>query len=249
MPAEAARNNADWCDAVCRTHGIAGVFAERAWTAPVRTPPFYPDAVTLTPAATEDDVLDSIDAGPGASVKDSFATLDLRPAGFEVLFEAHWIHHPAPEPHDAAHADSADADRARGADRAGGGDGPDGAVAWEVVRDAAGLARWERAGFGGEAPGVFRPALLTRPGIAVLGGARDGAIGYGFALNAAAGVTGVSNLFARDGDEDTAWAAAVAHAAELFPGRPLVGYEGDVTAARRHGFAPVGALRVWIKPA
>lgn len=34
-------------------------------------------------------------AAAGASVKDSFAGLDLTEAGFEVLFEARWIHRPA----------------------------------------------------------------------------------------------------------------------------------------------------------
>jgi hypothetical protein len=116
-----------------------------------------------------------------------------------------------------------------------------------VVRDAAALAGWERACFGGEAPGVFRPALLDRPDVAVLRGRRDDGIGYGFALNATGGVAGVSNVFARDGDEDTAWAAVPSRAAELFPGRPLVGYEGDVTTARRHGFVPFGPLRVWVR--
>ena len=34
---------------VCRTHGVTGGFAVDAWTAPVRTPPLYPDAVVLRP--------------------------------------------------------------------------------------------------------------------------------------------------------------------------------------------------------
>ncbi|MGW7482001.1 hypothetical protein ACWGH8_25775 [Nonomuraea muscovyensis] len=245
MLTEAARNNAGWCDAVCRAHGISGVFAEHAWTAPARTPPFYPDAVTLTRAATARDVLDFVDRGPGASVKDSFATLDLRPAGFEVLFEAQWISRPAPEAGDDARThDRADDGTPDGAD-----DGTDDGVTWEVVRDAATLAGWERACLGGEGAGVFRPGLLHTPGIAVLGGRRGDAIGYGFVLNATGRVAGVSNVFARDGDEDTAWAATLAWAAVLFPGRPLVGYEGDVAPARRHGFAPIGRLRVWLGPA
>jgi hypothetical protein len=57
-----------------------------------RSPEAYPDAVSLDPAATADDVLSLVDAGPGCSVKDSFAALDLRSAGFDVLFEAQWIH-------------------------------------------------------------------------------------------------------------------------------------------------------------
>ena len=88
---DAVANNAAWCDLVCRTHGVTGGFAADAWTAPVRTPPLYPDAVVLRPDADPRSVLDRIDCGSGASVKDSFATLDLAPFGFRVLFDATWI--------------------------------------------------------------------------------------------------------------------------------------------------------------
>ncbi|WP_312026902.1 hypothetical protein [Streptomyces sp. WAC 06725] len=117
----AARNNAEWCAAVCRAHGVNGEFGDDAWTSSRRTPPLYPDAVTLTdrlapPTSTEPEsgrsgtvrpgslspltgLLSRIDTvSPGCSVKDSFACLDLTPAGFEVLFEAQWIHRPAPAP-------------------------------------------------------------------------------------------------------------------------------------------------------
>lgn len=95
----AARNNAEWCDIVCRTHGLPTAFHEHAWTSAHRAPPLYPDAVTLTEAATPDDVLPRIDlAAPGGSVKDSFARLDLSPAGFRILFDASWIHRPAGVP-------------------------------------------------------------------------------------------------------------------------------------------------------
>ncbi|NJP98052.1 hypothetical protein HCN51_52990 [Nonomuraea sp. FMUSA5-5] len=112
----AARDNARWCDLMCRAHGIPGTFTDLAWTSQVRTPPFYPDAVTLSPEATAADLLPRIDASPGASVKDSFATLDL--PGFDVLFEAQWIFREAPEK---------------------------AATSWRVVRDEATLAEWERA--------------------------------------------------------------------------------------------------------
>lgn len=41
----AAHNNAAWCAAVSGDGG----FTAEAWTSPRRTPPSYPDAVTLTP--------------------------------------------------------------------------------------------------------------------------------------------------------------------------------------------------------
>jgi len=45
----AAVNNAEWCDCVCRAQGVETRFDENAWTGRTRTPPFYPDAVTLVP--------------------------------------------------------------------------------------------------------------------------------------------------------------------------------------------------------
>jgi hypothetical protein len=88
----AARNNAELCDAVAGSEGVVGHFAEDAWTAPVRTPPLHPDAVTLAPGVDARPVLARIDDSEGASVKDSFHDLDLGPYGYRVLFEAEWIH-------------------------------------------------------------------------------------------------------------------------------------------------------------
>ncbi|MFI6635759.1 hypothetical protein ACIBI7_43305 [Nonomuraea fuscirosea] len=210
--AVAARDNASWCDLMCRAHGRPGTFTERAWTNPARTPPFYPDAVTLSPAATAADVLGRIDAGPGASVKDSFATLAL--PGFEVLFEARWIHRDAP------------------------GRTP---TAWTVVEDADTLRDWERA-FG--EPGLFPPALLEEA--TIVSGRTNGEITAGAILTTGGPAVGVSNVFGPD--EDAAWEGTLAMAADLFPGRPLVGYEVDPATALRHGFTTTGALRVWIKP-
>ncbi|UBU14045.1 hypothetical protein [Nonomuraea gerenzanensis] len=200
---EAALDNARWCDLMCRAHGLPGTFTALAWTNPSRTPMYYPDAVTLSPEATAADLLPHIDAGPGASVKDSFATLDL--PGFEVLFEAQWIHRDAP---------------ARSA------------TSWQVVQDEAGLAAWERAC---GTRGLFRPALLAE---ARLVHAPD--LSAGAVLTASGPAVGVSNVFG-------AWDGVVATAAELFPGRPLVGYESDPAPALRHGFTTVGPLRVWLR--
>ncbi len=89
--ADAARVNARWCDTVCRAHGFAGTFTRHVWKSARRTPPLYPDAVTLTPDVTVPEVLEGIETSPGCSVKDSFGRLDLSQAGFEVLVEAEWI--------------------------------------------------------------------------------------------------------------------------------------------------------------
>ncbi|MCX5193469.1 hypothetical protein OOK31_06125 [Streptomyces sp. NBC_00249] len=230
----AARNNADWCDAVCRAHGVRGAFTADAWTSVLRTPPLYPDAVSLTPGASAAALADAVDtASPGCSVKDSFAALDLAPAGFEVLFEAQWIHRPA----------------------AGAGAAPaaDGRLEWSEVATAGELDVWEAAWDGEESTGLFRPALLGEDLVFLAGRVGGGgAVVAGAVVSSGGGVVGVSNLFAHD-DADTgeAWAAAVARAGERWPGLPVVGYEGgdDLEAAVRAGFTPLGPLRVWLHTA
>jgi DNA-binding transcriptional regulator YdaS (Cro superfamily) len=86
----AVENNARWCDAVCRAHGLATRFGDALWWVRGGAPRFYPDVVTLRPGAAAEEVLA---LAPG-SVKDSFACLEL--PGYEVLFEARWLVHRSP---------------------------------------------------------------------------------------------------------------------------------------------------------
>ena len=166
--AQAAAENAAWCDLVCRAHGIDTAWRPSCWTALRRSPMFYPDAVTLRPDATAADVLDSIDAGAGCSVKDSFATLDLAPHGFEVLFDASWIVR-EPAPLSAL-----------------------GELDWAPVRDRDELAAWaELHG----ARDVFVVSLLDQPDIAVLADRRAANSWPVRSPTDDEPVLGVSNLF------------------------------------------------------
>ncbi|MBT2481087.1 hypothetical protein J7E94_23300 [Streptomyces sp. ISL-94] len=226
----AARNNAAWCDAVCRAHGLPTDLGEELWTSARRTPPFYPDAVTLDEAVGAPQLLRGIDTdSPGCSVKDSFAGLDLAGAGFEVLFDARWIHRPAGAA-PAGHTSRLD---------------------WSAVTTAEELEAWEAAWDGEESGGLFRPALLTER-FAFLAGRADGRIVAGAVANADAGVVGLSNLFAHDaGDTDAAWTGALAAIAARWPDLDVVGYEtGDALyTALRHGFSAIGPLRIWLRTA
>ncbi|MEU3604767.1 hypothetical protein AB0E83_04830 [Streptomyces sp. NPDC035033] len=220
----AVRNNAAWCASMCRAHGLATTTGPRAWTSPRRTPPYYPDAVSLTADATAADVVTGIDlTAPGASVKDSYARLDLAPEGFRPLFGATWIGRPAGTP-----APPAD---------------------WTRTDTPGALAAWARAWSGGDADeaALFRPALLDDPAVTVLTvPGPDGRILGGAVLSTGAGATGVSNLFAADGTDPAAVWAAVLAAAD--PALPVVGYESgdDLTAALAAGFTELGPLRVWL---
>ncbi|MEV0747669.1 hypothetical protein OG345_17805 [Streptomyces sp. NBC_01220] len=49
----AARNNAQWCAAMSRSHSLASEFGEQAWAAPSRTPLYYSAAQSLSVEPTE----------------------------------------------------------------------------------------------------------------------------------------------------------------------------------------------------
>jgi hypothetical protein len=249
----AVANNAAWCDAVCRSHGHPGEFTARTWLSPGHDLPFYPNAITLSPAAAAADTQAARDPDRAYGVKDSFARLDLAPAGLAPLFDADWIAwDPAPDKRPSAEG-----------------------LRWQAVSDAAELARWEAAWAGdGDVAGLFRPALLADPGSAFLGCYRDGALAGGAIAYTAAGVTGISNIFAtrlpgevlrpgtlspgtlRPGTlspgnlwPGALWRSAVLAAAALRPGLPVVGYEHgeDLAAAREAGGQVLGPLRVWTR--
>src|SRR4051794_38875530 len=147
----AARNNAEWCDAVTRSWGERGRFDAEFWLNPGAAPPLYPNAVSL--AATKAVPATIAEARGDFAVKDSFDLFDLQPLGFSPLFDAMWVwRDPQPEPRTDA-------------------------TMWRVVRDAAALARWEAAWRGGEpALDLFRPVLLEERDHAFIAGEMNGRI-------------------------------------------------------------------------
>ncbi|MGV9269636.1 hypothetical protein ACWDRR_33860 [Kitasatospora sp. NPDC003701] len=223
----AARNNAEWCAAMSRSHGLASGFGEQAWSAPTRTPLYYPDAVTLVSGVDPAVLAARIDTdAPGATVKDSFADLDLTGAGFQMLFEAQWIHRPAGAPATASD------------------------LAWDVVGDPDTLRAWALAWDDGDGNAdLFRPELLDDPATFVLAGrSADGQVVVGAVASRSDQVVGISNVFAPDGGSDAAWPIVLDAVHRLFPTLPVVGYEhgDDLAVALRHGFEPIGPLRIWL---
>lgn len=224
----AARNNADWCAAVWRSHGLTVEDGPGLVLCPEPTPRFYPDVVTTRRDASSADQIAAIAALSAArpdislAVKDSFARLELTPLGFSELFEARWVHRGA----------TADAT-------------PTGPLAWRRIETEADLAAWEAAWTDDvTARRVFLPALLGDPSVAVLAGFdADGAIRAGGIASVAAGVVGLSNIFgSRRGVLQTA--------ATLWPDLDMVGYESgnDLKAMEYYGFSALGPLRVWVRP-
>jgi hypothetical protein len=223
----AARNNAEWCDVFCRSHGIAGSFERGRWYTTRRPPPLYPDVVTLRPGLSAHATLARVTVGPGCHVKDSFADLDLDAAGFHPLFRAEWLARRA--------ADG----RRRPPTR------------WVPLTTRRELAEWEQARDDSPTgPGFFRPVLLEDLEIALLAGYAGDRIVAGAVGNGTGRVVGLSNVFSTDGDLEAAWVAALAAVIDLWGDMPVVAYERgeELEAAHRAGMGTIGELRVWIHP-
>ncbi|MBB3590030.1 hypothetical protein FHX08_000374 [Rhizobium sp. BK529] len=228
----AIRNNAFWCDAVCKAQGSPGEFTSTLWFHRRDTPPFYPDVITLT--ETDGEAVEAIVTVINSekrdwAVKDSYSALDLAPLGFTMLFEAEWIGMWRPTLTPSP-------------------------FTWKRMENAADLARWEAEWAKANGPvtqTIFTEPLLHNPEIAfLLGFEHDQPVGGGI-LNHHGGVVGHSNLFAGGGRVEAIRRGMIAQAAELYPGEPLVGYErgDDLDEALRTGFELLGPLRVWLKEA
>jgi hypothetical protein len=220
----AVRNNANWCDLVCRSHRIPTRFQPELWATAQPPPRFYPDAVTLQAHVAEEEVLAAFAPHPGASVKDSFATLDLGRHGFEELFEARWITHDQPPKRKAS-------------------------LRWTVVDTEPALAEWTAAA---GLTNILGAELLRHPDARFLAAHDQEGISAGAVANLTGPVVGVSNVFATGTTigEDEAWADIPTAVAAAFPNAVLVGYERgpSLRAATAAGFRDLGPLRVWLEP-
>ena len=237
----AVRNNAEWCDVVCRAHGRPGEFREVMWINRHGTPRFYPNLVTLAETADPDayveDLRELVAVGvPGdCGVKDSFAALDLTPLGFRLLLDAQWIARAASDPRveDAM---------------------PD--VRWLKVERPRELADWELAWAGlpddlksSSLARVFLPALLADDNVAFIAAHQGHRLVAGAIAYRAANVVGWSNLFVPTVQGDRFRAECLAQVVRAFPGLPVVGYEAGEALAQACtlGFGTVGPLRVWVR--
>lgn len=222
----AALNNAEWCDLVVRSHGGITHFGSGAWTSQNRTPAYYPDAVTLAPRLAVPELLSCIDTSAGCSIKDSFSRLDLTPYGFRVLFEADWVVRLGPPP-----------------------PVPSGGPKWERVVRSGELAKWEDAWRAENGPkDMFRAEILDHASVAVVTAYWHDAVVAGAILNCSSTVVGISNVLVGPGADLDPWPGCLALAGELFPGKPVVGYESGESflQAEGNGFQTVGSLRVWL---
>ena len=233
---QAAHNNAVWCDTMCRAHGVPGEFVEGLWFNRHQTPPFYPNAVTLTPTTDQqiDERLATALPAQGA-VKDSFCTLDLTGQGYTQLFTAQWLWRDPTLPKPQS---------------------PSGTGHWTVLTAAQALSTWENAWNGPptveapiNSPHLFLPALLADPQIRFLAAYQSQQIVAGAIASVSGTVVGLSNLFYPARAAHSYWAGCVATIMELYPTLPIVGYERDhdLEVAQTLGFTAIGPLRIWAR--
>lgn len=235
---QAAHNNAVWCDLVSKAHGGETQISAAAWWNRRQSPPYYPNVVTLDPAATSDTLMSTIEellASPALvafAVKDSFCALDLASLSFLQLFEGNWIWKAAVSARSSVLA-----------------------TRWVSVRSARDLAAWESAWWRSAAPQdptpkptLYPPLLLAAPNGVFLARYEGKELVAGCVLVLSDDVVGFYCAFDHTAGHGNIAADLVSEIHQRYPNRAVVGYESgeSLRAALLHGFEPVGRLRVWL---
>lgn len=222
LVAASARNNGQWCDAVCRSHGLSTRVTTDAWYCDDAAPLLYPRLVSFT---RDDEMLRRLIAthrqsGTGVwGAKDSFGVLADDDPHRRALISAFWYARPASQP-------------------------PKPGARSVAVGSVVELDQWIDA-WGEAPPGftMFPPSLLAEPGASFL---HDGAFRAG--LVAFRGdqdeLIGVSNFFGEPVLRNECVAGLIARN----PGCTIVGYgsRADVESLMSLGFSPVAPLTVWL---
>lgn len=154
-----------WYDDLCALHGVGSVLADGIWSALAPPPRLHSAAVTAEPDVPAELVLARLADGPPGGVKDSFTTVDLGAAGWDLLLCASWMH------------------RAPATPRPG---------RWVAVTDEQHLAAWTAAH---DTTGVLLPGLLRSAHLRVLARYEDDRVAAGAVARLGSGVVDVSNVF------------------------------------------------------
>jgi hypothetical protein len=211
--------SARWYDDVFALHRIPVRVEDGLWSALGPPPPWHSAVKTLEPGIEALRVVRATAGFEHCAVADSFGDLELARHGFEVLFEATWLH--------------------RGPDGAASVALPDG---WSVVGNVAELTEWAAAH---DYAGVLPPAVLDDARFRILACRRDGRLVGGAVTHDADGTVGLSNTWGAGlvAESDEVLRAV----SSLHPGRAVTDYaqgaERDAMVAA--GFTPLGPPRVW----
>lgn len=225
--ASIALNNAEWCAAVWRSHGLLVEQAHGMWFTTSTPPPLYPNVVTVDPSEAPEAqarfVVELARCPRRFAVKDSFNRLPLDARHFTRMFQASWVWRGASPPPSSSSS------------------------RWVRVTEPHDLDQWAGAWRRGDdsLADVFRPRLLADPRAIFMGQVDPtgsfvgGAVGY-----EAAGLLGLTNIF---GSSEGLLAAVL----DQRPGAQLCGYErgAALEAAQLQGFQRLGSLSVWSRQA
>lgn len=215
---KAVRNNASWCDLICSTHNAIGQFLPDIWINKTEVPPLYPNAITLSDTATDQEIA-SIPL-EHFSVKDSFNSLNLEYNGFSTLFDASWIFY--------KETDSKTVNVSQ----------------WKKVQDDEGLTAWENAWGEGQKERTFLPSLLIEAEVSIYAKWEKEVIVGGFIANKSDKVVGISNVFCNI--HENIWPEIVGLLGTEHPivGYER---DHELTQAKAAGFYEIGKLKVWKK--
>ena len=218
---QAVDNNIAWCQLVSAAFGKPSFTTDKVWGLHTTAPLYYPELITTSRTTIEEDILEFLKLDHICSLKDSYATLQLEPLGFQLLIEAEWICHPSVNEQKPE------------------------SCQWSIVQTEKEFERWTKmTGLENSIP----VDLLANEGVKIF--YRDAPDGFaGFIANVAADAVGISNVFSSGMDNVELWRAIPQAVSTEFPGLLLVGYEeGDsLSVACSSGWTSIGPLRVWIK--
>jgi hypothetical protein len=212
-----------WYDDVFGLHGIPVRVAGGLWSALGQPPPYHSAAKTLERRVDTARVVRAVDAFEHCSVADSFGDLELDRYGFDLLFEASWVHR-GPVDHTTRRL-------------------PDG---WSLVDTPDSLAEWSVAH---DYVGVLPPAVLHHPSFQILACRRDGLLVGGGVTHRGDGDVGagISNAWGVGAVAESG--ELLAGASALHPGQSLTDFaEGvELDAMLACGFTALGPQRVWVR--
>jgi hypothetical protein len=211
-----------WYDDVFALHRIPTRTEQGLWSALGPPPPWHSAAKTLEPGIDSGRVVRAVAGLPLSSVADSFGDLGLAEHGFDLLFDAAWLHRP---PTDAP-----------------AGSLPEG---WSLVRTATALAEWSAAH---DYTGVLLPGVLGNSRLHVLARHRDGTLTGGAVTHRGPAAVDLSNVWGVDGDAGL-YDEVLAAVSALHPGRAVTGYATgeELAAMLARGFDALGPQRVWLR--
>lgn len=232
---KAILNNNDLYEAVFSAQNIGFLRSDSIWYSLEKTPPFYSNIVTTSENWQPDEIFSSIEANfkranwSKWSIKDSFASLNLKNHGFKKLFDAQWLYLEA--------AKFTPANKSLD-------------IRYEIVNSEKMLTDWRTAWDNDEKLGkeIFLPAMLDNSEIYFIAGYKDEKIVSGCLINETADVLGISNFFAPDSKFEY-WSEIIKFVYDSIAFSDIVGYEREdfVKKLRTLGFEAIGDLSVWLR--